>query len=147
MFWSIYSRPKFSTQVPQLFIIKICFIIKVNSICGTGRDTRNLSQVNSQGPALMILGFSVASPKSQGPSSGVLSVRVAFLESQVSGSRVSGSQTPRVLDPWSKSPVYQGPGVSSLRVPDLRVPGSLVSGPDFRLCLWFWCFSIDVILS
>ena len=68
MFWSIYSRPKLSTQMPQLFVIKICSTIKVNSICGVGWDTKNLChKFNSQGPALRVLGLRVASSKSQGP--------------------------------------------------------------------------------
>ena len=90
MFWFIYSRPKFSTQMPQLFITKICFRIKVNSIYGVGRDTRNLChKISSQGPALRILGLRVASPKSQVPGLRVSSLRVP-------GSRVSVSQ---VSDP------------------------------------------------
>ena len=104
-----------STQMPQLFIIKICFTIKFNSIYGVGRDTRNLChKFNSQGPYLRILGLRVASPKSQGPSSRVLGVRVPCLrvtESWVSGSRVSGSQGPRSQGPRSR-----------------------VSGLDFKLC-------------
>ena len=121
MFWSICSRPKFTTQMPQLFIIKICFTIKVNSICGAGGDTRNQ-------------GLRVASPKSQGTSSRVLGVRVPCFrvpESQGPGFQSPGSQRPRVLN---------------LRVPILRVPGSRglgsrvsgfwsrVSRPDIRLC-------------
>ena len=71
--------PKFSTQM--LFIIKICFTIKVNTICGAGQDTRTLChKFNSQDPGLRILGSSVASPKSQIPCASVL----------VPGSRVSG---------------------------------------------------------
>ena len=107
MFWSVYSRPKFSTQMP--FIIKICFTIKVNSICSAGRDTRNLRhKLNSQGTALRILGLSVTSCKSQGPNSRVLGVRVPCLrvpESRVSVSQVSGSQ-----DPGSQGLRVSGPG-------------------------------------
>ena len=78
MFWSIYLRPKFSTQKPKLFIIKICFTIKVNSICDASQDTRNLChKFNSQGLALRIQGLSVASLKSQEPIFGVLGVRVS----------------------------------------------------------------------
>ena len=100
----------FSTQMPQLFIIKICFTIKFNSIYGAGRDTRNLChKSNSQGPDLRILGLRVASPKSQGPSSRVLCIRVPCL---------------RVAESW----------VLGLRVWSLRVPGLRVPGPDFRLC-------------
>ena len=97
MLWSIYLGPKFSTQMHQLFIIKICFTIKVNSICGAGRDTRNLChKSNSQGPALRIMGLSVASPKSQGPSSGCqgLSSRVPCLRVSGPGSQGIESQGP-----------------------------------------------------
>ena len=89
----------FLTEMSQLFIIKICFTIKVNSICGTGRDTWNLRHnVNAQGPVLRILGLRVAISKSQGLISIVLGVRVSC---------------PRVPGP---------------RVPGLRVSGSRVSG-------------------
>ena len=58
--------PKFWTQMPSLFIIKICFTNKVNSICSAGWDTRNLChKFNFQGSALRILGLRVASPKFQ----------------------------------------------------------------------------------
>ena len=77
--------PEFSTQMPKLFTIKICFTIKVNSICGAGRDTRNLChKFNSQGPALRILGLRVPTPSprdpvpgsiSQGPNSSVPGLR------------------------------------------------------------------------
>ena len=125
MFWSIYWRPKFSIQMLQLFIIKICFTIKVNSICGAGRDTRNLChKFNVQGPALKILDLRVTNPKPQRPSCGVLGVRVPVLGSWVSESYVLGSQSPR----------FPGLRVSSLSIPGCRVSGSWVSGPDFRLC-------------
>ena len=103
---------KFSTQMLQLFIIKICFTIKVNSICGADLDTRNLChKFISQGSTFRILGLRVASPKSQAPSSRVLCIRVSC--PRVPGVRVSESQAP--------GPKPQG-------------PGSQVSGPDFRLC-------------
>ena len=103
-----------STQMPQLFIIKICFTIKFNSIYGVGRDTRNLChKFNSQGPYLRILGLRVASPKSQGPSSRVLCLRAPVPGSWVSGSRVSESQSPGSQDLESQGP----------RVPGLKVPG------------------------
>ena len=86
----------FLTEMSQLFIIKICFTIKVNSICGAGRDTWNLRhKFNSQGPALRILGLRVAISKSQGPISRVLGVRVPRLRvpgSQGTSSRVSGPE-------------------------------------------------------
>ena len=106
---------KFLTQMPQPII---CFTIKVNSICGAGRDTWNLRhKFNSQGPALRILGLRVAISKAQGPISRVLCVRVPG--SWVSESRVSGS-------------LVLGSLVSGLR--------SWVSGPDFTLCPFGGCF-------
>ena len=101
--------------MPQLFIIKICFTIKVNSVCGAGRDTR-------------ILRLRVTSPKSKGPSSrflgpGVLLHSPLFWGPRVSGSHVSGSQVP------------------ALSVPGVRIVGSRSASPkswvldlDFRLC-------------
>ena len=92
--------------MPELFIIKICFTVKVNSICGGGSNIRNLChKFSSQGPALRILCLRVGSPKFQGPSSRVLGIRIPC---------------PRILFPVS--------WVS-------QRPGSRVSGPDFRLCL------------
>ena len=134
MFWSIYSRPKFSTRMPYLFIIKICVTIKVNSICGAGRDTRNLChKFNSQGPALRILDLRVANSKSQGSSSGVLGVRVPVPGSWVSESRVIGSwstssQIPESLVPGPRVPgsrvsMSQELGSQCPRVPGLRVSG------------------------
>ena len=61
------QAPKFLNQIPLLFIIKICFTIKVNTICGAGRDTRNLCRkFGSQGLALKILSPRVAYPRPQG---------------------------------------------------------------------------------
>ena len=101
--------------MPQLFIIKICFAIKVNSICGAGRDTWNLRhKFDSEGPALRILGLRVAISKSQGPISRVLCVRVPVLGSRVPELRVSGSWDLRSQGP--RSPV-SGPGS---HVPGLR---------------------------
>ena len=139
MFWFIYLRPKFSIRMPYLFIIKICFIIKVNSICGAGRDTKNLChKSNSQSPALRILDLRVANLKSQGSSSGVLGVRVPVPGSWVSGSRVVGSWSTSSQIPESRIPglrvqgsqvsVSQGRGSQCPRVPGLRVAGFQVSG-------------------
>ena len=114
---------KFLTKMPLLFVIKICFTIKVNSVCGAGRDTKNLChKFNSQGPALRILGVKVAIPKFQGPIFRVLGVRVTW-------PRVSESQ---VLGPES-----QGLRVPGLRARGLRSqdPWPWVSGPDVRLYL------------
>ena len=102
--------PKFSTQMPKIFIIKISFTIKVNSVCGAGRDIRDLChKFNPQIPALRILGITVTTPKSQGPSSRVLGVRV----------------------PCTSVPESQ---VQRSQVPGFRIPRSQVSGLDFRLC-------------
>ena len=100
--------PKFSTQMPYFLIIKICFTIKVNSICGAGRDTRNLChKFSSQGPALRILGLRFTSLKSQGSSFRALVVKVPCPgfqgpSSQSPWSRVSGSQRlgPQGLRDW-----------------------------------------------
>ena len=89
--------PKFLTQMSKLFIIKFCLIIKVNTICSVGQDTRNLShKFNSQASALRILGVKVASPKSQGPSSRVLGVKAPcprVPESKGLGSQVPGPES------------------------------------------------------
>ena len=75
--------PTFLTKMPQLFVIKICFTIKVNSVCGASRDTRNLCQeFNSQGPALKIRGVRVAIPKFQRPISRVPESQGSSSESQ-----------------------------------------------------------------
>ena len=115
--------PKSLTLMPQLFIIKICFTIKVNSICRAGY-LESASQVKSQGPAVRILCCRVAIPKSQGPISRVLGVRVPCSRVPVPGSWVSGS---RVLG--SRSPSVSGPKVPGFRVLGLRVPGSWVLDP------------------
>ena len=154
MFWFIYSRPKFSTQISYLFIIKIRFIIKVNSICGAGRGTRNLChKFNSQSPALRILGLRVANPKSQWPSSGILGVRVPclrVLDSQVRqprvlvpGSWVSVFHSPRSQGPEPLCPGPQGPRVLVLKVSGSRVSesqgcgsqGLRVPGPGSRVLI------------
>ena len=104
-------RPYFSTQMPQLFVIKICFTFKINTIYGTGQDTRNLcNKFNYQGSAIRILCLTVASPKSEDASSRALSVTAPCPRVKILGSLVLGS-----------------------RVPALRVPGSPFSGPDLRI--------------
>ena len=119
MFESIYSRPTFSSQMPQLFIIKIWFTIKVDLICGAGRNTRNLChKLDSEGPVLRILGLSLAIPKFQGPNLGVLDVRFPVPGSWVSGFRVTGFQSP-----GSQSLEFQCPGPQGPRVSGLRIPG------------------------
>ena len=93
-FCSSTRAPKFFSQMPELSIIKICYTIKINSICGVARDTWNLRhKFNFQGPALSILGLRVAISKSQGLISRVLGVRIPCLrvpESRVSGRRSWG---------------------------------------------------------
>ena len=102
--------PKSLTLMSQLFIIKICFTIKVNSICRAGY-LESASQVKSQGPIVRILGLRVAIPKSQGPISRVLGVRVPCPRNPVPGSWVSGSSV-------------QGPEVPGCPVPESQVLGS-----------------------
>ena len=83
------------------------FTNKVNTICGAGRNTRNLChKFNCQGSAFRILGLRVVSPESQALNFRVLSVkvlcpRVPVPGSWVSGSRVPGTQSPRLLGPRS----------------------------------------------
>ena len=91
----------------------------------------------------------VGSPKCQRTSSRVLGFKVPVPGSWVSGSRVSGSQSPRVFGPGSQGLKSWVSGFQSPRVQGLRIlgPGSqgfelwvsgprfYVSGPDFRLCL------------
>ena len=110
--------------MPKLFIIKICFTIKINSICGVGRDTWNLCpKFNSQGPALRILGLRVAISNSQAPISRVLGVKVPCPRVPVRGSCVSGS----------RAPGSQSPRVPAPRVPGLWISGSQVLILDYAL--------------
>ena len=110
-----FRAPEFWTQMPQLFIIKICCTVKVNSIFSAAWDTRNLCQkFSSQGPALRILG---------------LGLQVPSFRDAVSGSQVSGYRVPQS---W-----VSGSWFAALRVPGswvlgCRVCGFRVSGPDFR---------------
>ena len=115
----------FRLECPTFFIIKICFTIKVNSICGAGRDTKNLChKFNSQSPALRILDLRVANPKSQGSSSGVLGVRVPVPGSCVSGSCVIGSWSPRSQILESRVSESEGLESQCPRVQSLRISGS-----------------------
>ena len=94
---------------------KLCFIIKVSTICGAGRDTRNLChKCNSQGPALRILCFRVTCPKFQQLSCKALGVRVPCPRFPVPEYWVSGycAQGIRIAGPWVP--------VLGLRVPGLR---------------------------
>ena len=161
MFWSIYSSNwvKFLTQLPQLFIIKIYFTIKVNSICGAGRDTWNLCHKlnsqdpvsqghNSQVPGTHFQGPGCQGPMSQSPSFRGLGVRVpcpTVPRSQASGSRVSESQGPGSQGPGLQVPESHGTGTQTPGVAGLRSQGprSRVLGPDFRLCSFV--FHINLI--
>ena len=86
----------FRLRCISFLLSKLCFIIKVSTIYGVGRDTKNpCHNFNSQGLALRILGFRVICPRFQGPISRVLCVRVPcprFPESQGHGSQGLGSQ-------------------------------------------------------
>ena len=92
--------PKFLTQMPELFIIKIWFTIKVNLWCGSGY-LESVSQVQFSGSC-----------------------------SQGSGSQSSNFQVLRTYfqGPGCQSPVLQGPRASVSRLPESRVSGSQVSG-------------------
>ena len=95
--------------MPQLFIIKICFAIKVNSICGAGRDTWNLRhKFHSQGSALRILGLRVAISMFQRPISRAVSERPSSRVPcfWVPGSRVSGSWDLRSQGPGSQVLIF-----------------------------------------
>ena len=120
----------FRPRCSSFLLSKLCFIIKVSTICGAGQDTRNLCyKFNSKVPALRILGFRVTFPKFQEPSSRVLIVSVPYTripvpESWVSGYCVLGAQIHSVT----------GPRVPGSWVLESQVSGSGVSGPDLRLC-------------
>ena len=115
--FGLFTRASnFLTQMPQLFIIKICFKLKL--IQSVVRDTWNLCRkFNSQGPTLRILGLRVAISKSQGPISRVLGVRIPVPWSWKSGS----------CDPESRFSGSADPGSRSPRVLGLRILGSQVS--------------------
>ena len=119
----------FWLKCPSFLLSKLCFIIKVSTICDVGWDTRNLCcQFHLQGPALRILGFRVTCPKPHGLSSRVLGVKV--LCPRVPKSQDHGSQG---LHPGSQCPGSQSPRVPGPRVPGLRVLGLDVPG----LRSWF----------
>ena len=111
----------FDLDALQLFVIKICFTIEINSICRAGQGTYKF---NSQGTALRFLGLRVAISNSQGPISKVPGVRVPCPRIPVRGSFVSGSRVP-----GSQSPRVPTPRVSGLRVSGSRVSGLRVLGP------------------
>ena len=107
----------FRLRYHSFLLSKLCFIIKVNIICGVGWDTANLChKFNSQGPVLRILG-----------------VRVTCL--WVSGSHVSGSQ---FQSPGCQGTASQSPIITRSWIPKSQswVSGSRVSGsPGHRS--WF----------
>ena len=131
MFCPSARASKFSTQMHQLFIIKICYTIKVNSICGASQDTRSLHhKFNSQGPALRFLGVTVPCP------------RVPVPGSWMSGSSVPGSQNqrfpgPRVSGPWSQDLGSQGPRPQGQGSHGLD-PGSQVLILDYVIFLFHY---------
>ena len=88
IFWSIYSSPKFSTQMLQLFIIKICFTNKFNTTCGGGQLLVSGCQ-ESMCHRISVLSVLVSWFWVSG--SQVPSPRVSVLRSRVSKSHVPGS--------------------------------------------------------
>ena len=133
MFWSFYSYV-FDSDALACYYQNLQFAnftIKVNSICGAGRNTRNLCpKFSSQGLALKTLSLRVAISKSQGPSSGILDVRVPVPGSWVSGSLVSGSQSSRI-----QGTRVPGPSVPSSRVSESRVSRSQGPGPRSQVLI------------
>ena len=102
----MYLRLKFLAEMPKLFIVKICFTIKVNSVCVAGQDTKNLChKLNSQCPVLKVLGV----------------LEVPSARDPVPGSWVSRSQ---FQGPGCLGLVSQGPRVFGPRSQGLRVSGS-----------------------
>ena len=112
----------FRLRCPSFLLSKICFTIKVNSICGGILGICVTSSILR----VLLSGFWVSWSQVPSPRDSV----------QGSGSQFQG--------PGCQGPVCQGPvspGSQSLRVPDPRVlgpgsqsSGSRVSGPYFRLC-------------
>ena len=84
----------------QLFIIKICFTIKINTICGgaqllvSGCLESMCYEFNSQGLGLRILELMIAGPKSEGFNFRVSGLRFQGLGSQGPGSQVLGLRVP-----------------------------------------------------
>ena len=85
--------PKDSDALALLLLLSKCFTIKVNSICGAGRDTWNC--VTSSILRVLLSGFWVSGSRFPSP-------RDPFPVSWVSGSHVSGSWDLRVLGPGSQ---------------------------------------------
>ena len=118
----VLEHLSFWLRCPSFFIIKICFTIKVKSICDASPDTCKMHhKFNFQGAALRILGLRVAISKSQGLISRVLGVRLPCSKASVQGSWVWGSRV-------------QGPRVPGYRVAESRVSGSRIPRvPDRRV--------------
>ena len=104
----------FRLRCPSLSLSKFASQLKLIQ----SWDTRSLChKFNFKGPALEILGLRAISPKSQGPSSGALGVRVPC---------------PRALGPRVPGPRIQGQRIPG---PESQGRGFRASDPDFRLCL------------
>ena len=137
MLWSIYSRPKFSTQMPQLFFSKFVSQLKliqsvvqvgILGICVTGSILR-----------VLLSGFWTSGSQIPSPRDPVLGSWVSGSQFQGPGHQGLVSQGPRAPNLECQCPWVPGLRVPSLRLPGLRVSGSRVSGfqvsrPDFRLC-------------
>ena len=130
--FGLFTRASnFLTQMPQLFIIKICFKLKlIQSVVRVG-----ILGISVASSILRVLLSGFWASGSQFPSP-----RDPFPGSWVSGSQFHGSE--------SQGLVIQNRGSQGLRIPGLGVPGSWVSeswglrshgprsrvlGPDFRL--------------
>ena len=87
-FYFCIRAPTFLTYMPYLFIIKICFIKKVNTICGVGQ----LLVSGSQGIISRVPGVRIYVPGLQVPSLSIPSPGVPGLESHGLGSEGPGSQ-------------------------------------------------------
>ena len=123
MFWSIYPRLKFSTQIPVSVVQ-----VEIPGTCATSSILRVLLS------GFWVSGLQIPSPRDSVPGS-------CMSKSQFQGPGCQGlvSQGPIVPSPGSHSPGSRGPRVSRLRFSEFQVSGSQgsrsqVSGPDFRLC-------------
>ena len=85
-FYFCIRAPTFSTPIPWLFIIKICFTNKANTICGGGQ----LLVSRSQGPISRVSGVRVPYPS-------VVTANFRGPRSRVPGSQVLGPRCP-----WSR---------------------------------------------
>ena len=143
----VLDHLSFWPRCPSFFIIKICFRIKVKSICDAGRDTCKMHhKFNSQGPALRILGLRVAIYKSQGVIYRVPCSRVTVQGSWVWGSHVQGFRVPGYKVADSSVSGSRVPKVSSRRVLGVMVPESQVSGswgPGFQVLILDYANKID----